>query len=102
MNLVERMGPHTGPSSIPAQLERLRRLHHALFPVYQLYLPFPTVLATQLTQEWLIDHILFDPAIKDRIPENGYEKRFWRKVVGVLEDGVKELQAAGEDVRSVF
>ena len=93
------MSGAAGPSSVHAQLERLRRQHHALYPVYRLDLPPPIALATERSQEWLIDQILFDPAIKGKTPEKGYEKRFWRKVVAVLEDGVKQLRAGGEDVR---
>ncbi len=40
-----------------------------------------------------VERILEDEAFAEVQPEAGYRKSFWRKVLSVLEEGVKGLQS---------
>lgn len=79
------------------QLETLRSQYFALYPLHQLRLPRPDVLARN--QVFLKEHILEDPKLGQYQPEAGYRKTFWRRVVTALEEGVRTL--AKEDDEAV-
>ena len=79
-------------SSIPPALISLRRQHHSLHPSYLLRLAPPEELATPANQTFLVDYILNDPVIHDVQPERGYRRSFWKRIVIILEEGVKRLQ----------
>ena len=78
-------------SSDHCTLKTLRRQHHSLHPPYKLHLPSPSHLARPDSQAYLIDHILYDPVIRNVQPERSYRRAFWRKIVNTLETGVREL-----------
>lgn len=80
-------------------LHTLRRQHFALYPLHQLRLPPPTVLAKN--QDFLRHNIFHDRFLATYQPEAGYRKTFWRRVVAALEEGVRELEAEdSEPVRT--
>lgn len=83
----------SAPTSEQGALRRLRQQYYALTPPYVLSLPAPAELATPRSQAFLVERILADEAFADVQPEAGYRKSFWRKVLSVLEEGVKELQS---------
>lgn len=72
-------------------LESLRRQYFSLLPPYLLQLPLPAALASAEAQDYLIEHILYDPHLREREPVASYQKGFWRKVVDLVEQGVEEL-----------
>lgn len=80
-----------------SHLEPLRRQHHALLPPYLLKLPTAEVLASEESQQYLIQHILHDKLIASYTAERGYERTFWRKIVAELEKGVASIQAGDPD-----
>lgn len=77
------------------QLKKLRRQYFALYPLHQLRLPDPLILAKN--QVFLKAHILEDPELGRYQPEAGYRKTFWRRIISGLEDGLRELIDEGND-----
>jgi len=76
-------------NSAREQLERLRKQHYSLYPIFKLNLSSPEILLEN--QSYLISHILDDPNLSRYAPEAGYQKSFWRKIVAGLEDGLAGL-----------
>jgi hypothetical protein len=74
------------------ELSILRRQHHALLPPYLLHIPSAASLIQPAAQEYLVEEILHGKAIELVKPERGYEKTFWRRIVNVLEDGLRKIQ----------
>lgn len=67
-------------------LETLRRQFFALVPPYLLRIPDSQVLASPESQQWLVDELI----AANRLPEAGYRRVFWRKVLPVIERGINE------------
>ena len=84
-------------TSLLLPLQTLRKQHHALYPPFLLDFADPASLAQLPAQQWLVDHILFDPAIRGFEPERSYSRSFWRKVVLALEMGVGILLDGDRD-----
>lgn len=88
------MQPHL--MALTPELERelkiLRRQHHALLPPYLLHIPSAASLIQPAAQEYLVNEVLHDKPIELVKPERGYEKTFWRRIVNVIEDGLREIQ----------
>ncbi|ORY32507.1 hypothetical protein BCR39DRAFT_504245 [Naematelia encephala] len=84
----------TTTTSLTTYLTRLRRQHHSLYPPYLLSLPRNITagdFASASSQRYLLDQILYDPITRSYEPELGYSRRFWRWIVGRLEQGVEEI-----------
>lgn len=95
--------PEMSASGPPqAALRRLRQQYYALTPSYILSLPDSSDLASAESQSFLVEAILEDKAFSHVQPEAGYRKSFWRKVLSVLEEGVRELQAIDPEAVSIF
>ncbi|ODO08121.1 hypothetical protein I350_03707 [Cryptococcus amylolentus CBS 6273] len=74
----------------------LQRQYFALYPPYRLTLPDNRLLASPLRQEFIIQQFLGGREgedggvswIRDFQPEQGYQAKFWRRVVAAIENGV--------------
>jgi hypothetical protein len=75
---------------IVSGLTALRRQYFALVPAYLLRLPESSVLAQRSAQIYLIGQILRGPGLAQ--PETGYRRSFLRRIIPVIENGVRELQ----------
>jgi hypothetical protein len=80
------------------QLQILRRQYFSLYPLHQLRLPDPDVLARN--QVFLKEHVLKDTKLEDYQPEAGYRKTFWRRAIAALEEGVRDLSADEDEAVS--
>jgi hypothetical protein len=72
------------PTSISMSLTTLYRQYHSLYPPYALQLPSDIALAS--SQDYLVHNLLHTSF---PLPESGYRRKFWRKVLGALEAGVE-------------
>jgi hypothetical protein len=84
-----------------ASLQSLREQYYALVPPYLLRLPPAEVLGTEEAQTFLVAGILCDEAGELPGPEVGYRRGFWRRVVGVLEEGVGVLRKVNPELELV-
>ena len=89
------------PTLLMNPIEILRRQYYALYPPYLLSLPPPSQLASFSVQNELVERILIGNSGAYG-PERGYARLFWRIIVGVLEQGVKELLESGDGVSCLF
>ncbi|WVQ72536.1 hypothetical protein IAR50_002093 [Cryptococcus sp. DSM 104548] len=92
-------------SAIDVQaLITLQRQYFALYPPYLLTIPDSRLLASPIGQEFIIKHFLggregedvkdeSNSWIREFQPEQGYQAKFWRRVVTAMEFGI----AAGGD-----
>ncbi|WVQ82366.1 hypothetical protein IAT38_004494 [Cryptococcus sp. DSM 104549] len=100
----------TGTTAPHPALEVLRRQYLALYPIYLLSLPAPSILATDAAQAYLLTHLLGDSSDsvdegessrgKERVwlgPEESYQKKAWKKIVDSLEIGVSGRVESGDD-----
>ncbi|KAL7421805.1 hypothetical protein Q5752_003576 [Cryptotrichosporon argae] len=72
-------------------LTTLRRQYYALVPPYLLQIPPPAALASPGAQARLV-------GLLDGLqPEPGYARGFWRRVLPVVEDGVRARSEAGDE-----
>ncbi|WRT66322.1 uncharacterized protein IL334_003277 [Kwoniella shivajii] len=80
-------------SSTGDELETLQKQYLSLYPLYLLSIPLPKFLVEMQNQHYLIDELLGERYQ----PENEYKRKFWRKVLQVMEMGMKEVEEEGED-----
>lgn len=86
-------------TTIPPEIQTLRRQYFSLYPPSQLSLPNPSASLLAKHQSYLISHLLED---KYPQPEEGYQRKFWKVLVGRLEEELAGESAQREELVSGF
>lgn len=82
------------PTPIPPELLSLRRQYFSLYPPSQLSLPSSTSSLLAKHQSYLSSHLLEERYPQ---PEEGYQRKFWKVIVGRLEEELGGEEAGREE-----
>jgi len=87
--------PSSIPTTLPVELDTLRKQYFALVPPYLLHLPSPQTLRSAAAQEALVELAETEDPPQ---PEAGYRKKFWKRVLGVLEESFEDADGDEDGV----
>ena len=97
-----------GRSKLPgmaslAQLQVLRRQYFSLYPPHLIQLNLEPRLALARNQAWIYNHLVSAESLAgDYPPANDYQRKFWKLLVAVLEDELRDDEAVEEELASLL